>query len=1256
MEETLNKLKVTYVGNIHDVAYFNLEYADGFGPNTTVKVADTCTCCFLTSKVVENYADYNNSTLRTLMIPNQSESNPPTDYTIKLYEGETLVEDLIVKSDSTDVPALIKEDAHVKSIGDRIIEIVFDEPVRHLESNFDFAIDRFNKLSPLALTNNKNIIYYDNTNKYYYFNTANGSFKVSSEGAELSDSCTPDLSNSRLQFINLTILNTSSIKLPLTPNSPTSKLEDGITTGQDAYVGYYSEYSEDLHKTSAVLINYYFRYFGTDDEGTLYEPKDKPIDWLGYFSGHDITTKVSSDNRKLEIQFDAYSLPTASIAQGDVPHQLIINYAKTFPNYPGDRRISDANNNPFPIIRESVEFIKDSLKAKVTNIVALSKDEVLVYFDKAVLCQNPAISTEHTHYNLITINGATPKSVSRYSNTYNILKCELNSIDALPVGEVDVTVGSVIDACGYLTLPFAKSVEVVAVRPKVISMTQGQTPNEGSETILDIRFDDDMAIIPPDASPYFTIYKIENEIKELITPISITKLSQTPTDTLKVSIVPALEPGGLYEVHIFDMKNIYDTVMEDYKGLLHIKDMSAPEIKAIYLTDHISAEGFSIPEEQYKIAILFNETMESQGDHSLLNCRNYMFYYPKDITDLNNFVQCNESAIKFALTHDNTLDVDSLKGNTIARIILNQENYPSDDNKSTIPFNPANLIVKAGYCDLTDVKYLTNSAGNVLDFLCPTTEVSSNKVNLTTAKFNVIDSKNVVITYTVKNNEIISANKHAFTLNNNVAAESIIIGSVSRNPATEIVTGTLTITFPENSFDDPGQTISIENTCEDIFGNTIIGVVDLALTYDPVPRLVNAYVSNIHSDSVIFGLEFNEDVKFDGSMKLAGRDYSASVNGGHYRAATAIGSLIGNSNFDTLYVQNPYGPRKTLFLQYDNINDEIFDLLDTFKLSVTVPREQFKTVDKTSTPLDRKPVETFSDKVVVATPSFTPDKLQISKALYLDESLFFTVSPVSSGAKLDEITVPLDLNLVPTSSTTTETIFASNGLFKSFKINTSAALTNPIITPPTLKFTSNNGIYSFSLSFETGDLTNIVSVEFEFIDALPTTNGVPVIDFGLTLDASTRTEISATAQYHTNPTAYTRATLELSATPQLDEMTSVIGSTLTFVKSDDTNSDTDRFIIYTVKPTDSVKLCSQVKFNFETTYTYISTHFAPEISVDVSFNNGKYTFGELTNSDISITGITSVTITPIPNAFIINEIPVPLNELTTTQGSDLPTP
>lgn len=1098
MEEILKKLKVTYVGNIHNVAYFNVEYSDGFGPNTTIKVADTCTCCFLESKLVGNCAKYNDKTTKTLMILNQSETLTNVEYTLKLYEGDTFIEEANVVSDPSDVPALIKENVNVKSIGDRIIEIVFDEPVRHLESGFDFVLDRFNRLSPPALTNNANMIYYDEIE--YYTKNTNGTFKVDATGKETDITYDPTLNKSKLIFIDLDAmkLNNPPISLPLTPINKLTEITNGIKNNQSAYVAYRSEYSEESHKASAVLINYYFRYFGTDDEGTLYEPKDKPIDWLGYFAGHDITTKVSSDNRKIEIQFDAYSLPTASIAQGDVPHQLIINYAKTFPNYSGDYRIADANNNPFPIIRESVEFIKDSIKAKVTNIVALSKDEVLVYFDKPVLCQSYDGDSDDVHYQIITINGITPQLVERYDNSYNILHCHLTSNNALPVGSIDVTIGSIIDACGYKTDITTKTINVVAIKPKVLSMKQGSTLNEGAETVLDIKFSEDMSVLGLDLIPYFQIYKIDGEITELINPISIANLAQSPIDTLKVSIVPALEPGGLYEIHIFDMEDIYGTVMEDYKGLLHIKDMSAPEIQAIYLTDHTS---FTDSNEQYKIAFLFNETMESENKHSLTQYSNYMFYYLADPSQLAIFNQCNESAVKFPLNSDNTISVDSLKGNTIARIVLNQETYPLNTNSVVVPFTPENLIVKAGYCDLTDVKYLTNSAGNVLDFVCPIDEVLSNKVNLstlTTTDFKVIDSKTVVMTYNVKNNEIIKIEKFAFSLDTGIIAENVLINPVSRNSVTGIVTGTLTITFPENSFDDSGRSISIDNSCEDIFGNNIIGVNNVVLTYDPIPRLVKAYVSNIHSDTVIFGLEFNEEVKLDGSIKLAGRDYSVSVNGGHYRAATAIGSLVGASEFDGSYVQTPYGPRKTLYLQYDNANDEIFDSLDTFKISVTVPREQFKTVDKNSTVANRKPVEIFTDKVIVPMPSFVPNKVVVAGSSPSSNVLTIQISPENAELKLDEITTPLNLLLVNSGSNLISPLnFNKNGLFKSLRISSNTNLT----TVPTLALNSTNGKYLLSVTFENDVVANSVTlIEFEFIDALPTINGIPVLDTGLSVN------------------------------------------------------------------------------------------------------------------------------------------------------------
>ncbi|MGL5576370.1 MAG: hypothetical protein ACRDCW_12580 [Sarcina sp.] len=1095
MEETLNKLKVTYIGNIHDVAYFNVEYSDGFGPNTTVKVADTCTCCFLESELVGNCAKYGDKTLKTLMIPKQSEAITNIEYTIKLYEGDTLVEEANVISDPSDVPALIKENVNVKSIGDRIIEIVFDEPVRHLESTFDFAADRFNRVSPPALTDKMNYIFYDGT-KYYTINSL-GSFEIDVEGKELSTPYTPIVpTNSKLVFIDINAMSTNipSISLPLTPVNTLTKITNGIKANQSAYVRYFSEYSKESHKDSAVLINYYFRYFGTDDEGTLYEPKDKPIDWLGYFAGHDITTRISSDNRKLEIQFDAYSLPTASVEQGDVPHQLIINYAKTFPNYSGQYRIVDANNNPFPIIRESVEFIKDSVKAKVTDVVALSKDEVLVYFDKPVLCHSFDGDTDDVHYQILTINDITPESVERYDNTYNVLHCYLNTSDALAVGSVEVTIGSIIDACGYHTVPYTKTIEVVAVPPKVISLKQSENGIDGEETILDIVFSDPMSIIDSDASAYFKIYKIENDIKELITPESITKIYQND-DVLQVLIKPALEPGGLYEVHIFDLTNIYETVMEYYKGLLHIKDMSEPFITAIYLTDNTK---YTDPTEQYKIAILFNETMENTGIHALENRENYLIYTPIDITKP--LEQCSDNSVKTPLSHDNCEKAISIKNNKAVRIILNKDEIPTTDNSGDpLDFKPEHIIVKAGYCSLDEVMYLINTAGNVLDFVCPKEEVLSNPITLTNnATFEVIDNKTVVMTYEALNNEILTADKLAFSLispnsTDKIMATNVVVGSVSdlTSQANNKI-GTVTITFPAGSFDDSGKSINVTDTCDDIFGNKVIGLTNpVALNYNPVPRLVNAYLSAIHSDSVIFALEFNEVVKLLGTSKLAGRDYSVSVNNGHYRAATAIGSLVGASDFDGMYVQLPKGDRQILFLQYDNLNDEVFDKNDEFKISVNVPSIAFKTVDATT----QKPVEVFADKVINKTLPPSNETLKVSKFTVTPTSpgvlatLEFTISTESTIA-IDALTREID-NLDCILANDKKSL-KENSLFKYVKFTTISDL--PVLEL-SYKFTAGSLVVTFS---SINSLDDITGLEFDLRDALITVKGIPVINEALT--------------------------------------------------------------------------------------------------------------------------------------------------------------
>ena len=229
MEEIINKLTLTYIGNINGDAYFNVEYVDGFTDDTKLVVADTCTCCELASETLYNVAKYDDNTTRTLKIVNVKDE--VTNFTIRIYEGTELVEEDIVSSDSSNVPALIKENVHVNSIGDRIIEILFDEPVQNLEANFDFGQDYFNR-HPLFFTDKANIILKDsNTPTQYFYKKQVGENSLFYKFATDSDGIEDSTNDEAL--LPVTQLSTPSVSteilLPFTPIYLDLSLDDKLS-------------------------------------------------------------------------------------------------------------------------------------------------------------------------------------------------------------------------------------------------------------------------------------------------------------------------------------------------------------------------------------------------------------------------------------------------------------------------------------------------------------------------------------------------------------------------------------------------------------------------------------------------------------------------------------------------------------------------------------------------------------------------------------------------------------------------------------------------------------------------------------------------------------------------------------------------------------------------------------------------------------------------------------------------------------------
>lgn len=764
MEETIKAPTAVFVGRVDDIMYVNLTHEKGITEDTKIDVTDQYCTELATDKVYDltNYNDIN----RTLKV-NVGSGILDDNYFVKIVDADG-TESKITIDTTIEPDALITDNVHVSAHGDRIIEILFDEPVQNFESNFDFAKDRQNQsgektyyLNPTLPGNEdhsgvnlKALLYCtdtDGTTKHIVIDDNGTLLKVNANGTVSTTTVTANAAGTT-EFPKTT----DAVEYYSAPFKVTEVVHPDLDTLKVAAgLQYIDPFSKESNGLSSVLINYYFRYYGSDDEGTLYEPGDKPLDWLGYFSSKDTQTKVSDDNRRFEVQFSDYSLPT-----GDT-HELIINYAKTFPGYTHDFRIKDANDNNFPIVSKTTPIVKWAKKAAITGVKSLSKTELEITFDKAVLCLGN--STDGFE---LKVNGLALKDVRRTGTTYNVLVAELKVEDALELGPVEVTIGSVTDACGYKTNELKTTVNVIADPPRVINLIYEESPQPDT-SVLKIEFDDEMADPIKPIEEHITILEIDDETgneTEITSELVFTLGNPSNKAELEVSN-PELFQGRKYRVIITGLTNRVDTVMIPYSDTICIGDPSAPFIESIILTTDSEYADEANKDYRHKVVITYDEPMETEGTHAITVPSNYI-------------VLGNDTSVDWCIDAEKKLPLNSSLAKAYIpsyeisnkRVIIDifadklAEKFDTVADYTAYFFGTDIHKISAGYCDLKTVKYVTNESGNILNFGCLkdatlATKIEIGDLSATPDVIEVIDDVTIAVKFsspTSTNNKIMS--------------------------------------------------------------------------------------------------------------------------------------------------------------------------------------------------------------------------------------------------------------------------------------------------------------------------------------------------------------------------------------------------------------------------------------------------------------------------------------------------------------------
>lgn len=469
------------------------------------------------------------------------------------------------------------------------------------------------------------------------------------------------------------------------------------------------------------LTNFYILYYGLDSEAPSGVSADK--DWVGYIgvksfydnSGGDPTSytvypfrvDLSDDGKRIEIQRNYTGIPLGE-------HKLIVNYAKQQKSL--DEYIIDFSENETPVIGKDFIITRDAIAAKPVELVALSRTEVIVKFDKAVILLD-------AEKNIFKLNetALVVESYERYGYGFNEVKYTLDLNSALPVGESVLTVNPVTDASGYKTQETNLPIIVDANRPELLLVEQ-VVDNSEVETKIKLIYSDIMNTeVAGEASVINEEkYQIldEDNIEKLINSVEIVRANENEF-LMKTELLPA----GMYKLVVTNVKDELNTVIDPNptEKVFEIKDYSVPKVIKVIATNDVGeitpGEGpISTPdtimsEEDNAIVIMFNEPMNIIDPYSAIETTNYMLIN-------------GNSGIDYKLNDDST--ALAMKDNKWIRLTIPYENGIFNEFTRNLD------SVSIGYSDVREVKYVTNASGNIYP-LCDdrTVDVLVDKLDIT---------------------------------------------------------------------------------------------------------------------------------------------------------------------------------------------------------------------------------------------------------------------------------------------------------------------------------------------------------------------------------------------------------------------------------------------------------------------------------------------------------------------------------------------
>lgn len=590
----------------------------------------------------------------------------------------------------------------------------------------------------------------------------------------------------------------------------------------------------DGSTTKYVLSNFYMKLFSEDTNNSLTE---KP-DWGGFFTVVDKNSSadpdtapfkadVSSDEKTLVIQSNEKSLPI-----GD-NHILKVGYVKGF-----NKPLSGPLGREIPSSEEQFKLTSAIAKGNVVSIEAISQNSIIVTFDREV-CHLNNESANCTVDKVSTVmRAASPvqfETVERVPGEYNKLKFTLPANSFFTPGTRTFDIGSITDASGLKTNPYNTNLEISNV-PTVLESVEQIIDNSITNTLIKGVFSEELNEVSAKEIKNYVLANKADSSKVF----DLNKIEFVTNDHSVILIYTSIElPTGEYTLTTNSLKDIYGLDVTSISKDFFVKDLSRPKIKAIL----VASDGATpTPSITSPILIQFDESMNTGSLNGIDNLANYKIFDGVDFID---FTRANTT-------------------------LFNDDKWIRLSLDSQAPLNQASSKISIGYADVSDIKYVTNKSGNILDF-CPTNTITGviEPLDLYGGTATIIDENTV--SYTLPTNTdnnmfetVLNPTDFIFTQDStNFTADEV---ELSDNHIS------LTFKFNNKAFTAADTNIKLtinpdlEITSLDIFLRKIIisQAIDISNDLGPNVLSVSNLASNVDIDStdVVIALLYPVEITF----------------------------------------------------------------------------------------------------------------------------------------------------------------------------------------------------------------------------------------------------------------------------------------------------------------------------------------------------------------------------------------------------------